>query len=100
MTPESKLLAAVTRYLRSLKASGVPIEWTKSAGSPMQKRGLPDLLVIISGPGRCRAIFIELKAPGRKPTRLQAEMLKRLRAAGATAVVCYSVAEVRELIEA
>ena len=46
-------------------------------------RGKPDRLFLKDG----RALFIEFKAPGKRPTALQARYLERLRAAGFSAVV-------------
>ena len=45
--------------------------------------GFSDLVGVIPGTGR--AIFIEVKAPGNKPTALQLEFLERRRAEGAVA---------------
>jgi len=41
--------------------------------------GVPDRLVLLPGG---RAVFVELKAPGKKPTELQSEMMRKLRDLG------------------
>jgi hypothetical protein len=51
--------------------------------------GFPDLVGVIPGPGR--AIFIEVKSPGKKPTGLQMAFLERRRAEGALAFWADSV---------
>ena len=51
--------------------------------------GFSDLLGVVPGSGR--AMFIECKAPGRKPTALQEEFLARRRAEGAIALWADSV---------
>jgi hypothetical protein len=91
LTPEAKLTAAVIRLLKRHKAAGVPIWWLKIAGSPMQRRGVPDLLIVLDG----RAIVIEVKAPGGKATPLQTIRIEQARAAGAVACVCRTVEEVK-----
>lgn len=50
-------------------------------------RGKPDRLFLKDG----RAVFAEIKAPGKRPTALQARFIERLRAAGFTAAVIDSV---------
>jgi len=55
----------------------------KIAGGPMQRTGIPDLLAVIDG----RAVFLEVKRPGNKATKLQLHRIAELRGAGATAEV-------------
>lgn len=53
--------------------------WTfKIAGGPMQTSGVPDLLCVKHG----RAVFLEVKQPGKKPTPLQVQRIKEIRAIG------------------
>ncbi len=47
---------------------------------------MPDLLVIVDG----RAIFLEVKQPGKKPTPLQVHRMRDLRKAGASTHVVTS----------
>lgn len=57
----------------------------KIHGGPFQQAGLPDLLVIKKG----RAMWLEVKMPGKYATRLQSHWMEKLRKAGCvTAVVC------------
>lgn len=54
-------------------------------------KGMPDIA------GWCpdgRALFIEVKIPGKKPTREQANFLKNASAAGCVAFVAYSIDDV------
>lgn len=59
--------------------------------------GYSDLSGVIPGPGR--AIFIEVKAPGGKPTPLQLGFLERRRAEGAVALWADSVTSALEQFE-
>jgi Holliday junction resolvase len=54
--------------------------------SPAQ-RGVPDRIFIRQG----RIVFIEFKAPGARPTKLQWRMIERLRDQGCEVHVCDSV---------
>lgn len=54
--------------------------------SPSQ-RGVPDRIFIRQG----TIIFIEFKAPGKKPTQLQHHTIMKLRLSGMTVHVCDSV---------
>lgn len=98
MTPEGKLTDAVNRQLKQLKAEGLPLFWLKLHGGPMQKRGVPDLLIVVAG----RALFVELKAPGKEPSPLQRVRINEIRAAGGRALVAYCPdtveAEIRSML--
>lgn len=53
--------------------------WTfKVAGGPMQTSGIPDLLCLKGG----RAVFLEVKQPGKKPTPLQVHRMQEIREIG------------------
>lgn len=54
--------------------------------------GVPDRVVILAG----RTVFVETKAKGEKPRRLQEVQIERMRAAGADV----RVADTRELVDA
>lgn len=56
-----------------------------------QKRSVPDRLVILPGG---RIIFVELKAPGKKPTENQARDHERRRALGCNVRVIDSIEDV------
>lgn len=70
--------------------------WTfKIAGGPMQTSGIPDLLCLKNG----RAVFLEVKQPGKKPTRLQEHrMLEIRKVGGAVAEVVTSKEEAKEVL--
>lgn len=59
-------------------------QWCKNRGLLTYKfvspnnRGVPDRIIISNG----RILFLELKQPGKKPTKLQEYELERLRKAG------------------
>ena len=57
--------------------------------------GTPDILALIDG----RCFGFEVKRPGGKPTPLQEETIRRINAAGGTALVVTTVEQVREAIE-
>ena len=81
--PESKIVAAIVARLKALKRAGAPIWWAKLHGGPMQRAGLPDLLIL--GVGQLYAV--EVKRPGGQATGLQLRELAELGAAGAVAIV-------------
>jgi hypothetical protein len=70
--------------------------WTfKIAGGPMQMSGVPDLLCLKNG----RAVFLEVKQPGKKPTDLQVHRIKEIREiGGAVAEVVTSKKEAEEIL--
>lgn len=57
-------------------------------------RGVPDRIIISNG----RVLFLELKQPGKKPTKLQELVLSRLRAAGCKAFWTDSKDEAKHII--
>ncbi len=67
----------------------------KLAAGPYSTPGVPDVLHIENG---C-AFFIEVKRPGGRLTALQADMLRKLRAAGAVAGIAYSVEDALQLLQ-
>lgn len=60
---------------------------TKVYVTPMHNRGFPDLLISTD----LGVFFIEVKAPGNKPTRLQSAKLNSLKEGGQDSVFCYWV---------
>jgi hypothetical protein len=78
---EAHLTRDVIAYLKALRQSGRRVWWVKLHGGPMQRSGVPDLLVVIDG----RVVFVELKAPGNEPSRLQEHTIAQIEAAGGTA---------------
>ena len=83
---------AIEQYLRDqVRAAGGRAYKFVSPGN----NGVPDRLVILP-PGR--VVFVELKAPGRKPTPLQLAQHQRLRALGCDVRVIDSMQQVDELL--
>jgi len=66
----------------------------KVHGSLFQRAGIPDLIGVLRG----RFLAIEVKRPGRQPTRLQAYVLGQIQRAGGLAFVADSVDVVREVL--
>ena len=65
-------------------------------GGPYQMAGLPDILVIKGG----RAAWMEVKVPGKDPTRLQEHRIRELiNEAGCPATVVRSVGDAKEFLE-
>lgn len=65
-------------------------------GGPYQMAGLPDILVIKDG----RAAWMEVKVPGKDPTRLQEHRIRELiNEAGCPATVVRSVGDAKEFLE-
>lgn len=58
--------------------------------------GVPDRLVLFPG---ARAVFVELKAPGKKPTALQLAQAKKISALGFSVVVIDSKDGVDKFIQ-
>lgn len=85
--PETRLYRQVVQQLKALKAEGVPIWWFKLHGGPMQRAGVPDLMIVLNG----LAVFVELKMPGNKPTKLQVHTMAEIAKANGLVVVATSV---------
>lgn len=81
---EKKLGTLVT------KAGGMSIKL-----SPVFFIGIPDRLILLPGG---RAMFVELKTTGCKPTKIQAYVHKRLRAIGFDVRVIDSTDGIKELL--
>ena len=71
---EAQLERKVVEFCREYKLL------TYKFSSPAH-RGVPDRIILYRG----RALFLELKRPGKKPTKLQERELEELRAAGCAA---------------
>lgn len=93
MTPESRILASITRRLKHLRAQGEPLWWLKLR-MPGQRAGVPDLLIVYAG----RAVFVEVKSERGKTTALQEHEMGRIEAAGAVVLVARSVEEVERAL--
>ena len=58
--------------------------------------GVPDRICLM----RNRAVFVELKAPGKKPRPIQVRRMNQLRQQGFTALVVDSVDGIQEVLDA
>ena len=81
---EAALVAAVKA------AGGLAMKFT----SP-QRRSVPDRLVLMPG---CAPVFVECKAPGKKPTDAQAREHARIWAAGGAVRIIDSIEGVRHFV--
>lgn len=91
---ESSVLKRITDSLQKRWRSGEPVWWFKSHGGPMQRAGVPDLIVCYAG----RFIAVEVKRPGEQPTSLQSATMQRISEAGGVSGVATSVDELDDLI--
>ncbi|BFH10594.1 VRR-NUC domain-containing protein [Paenibacillus melissococcoides] len=83
----------IEKYLREkVKAAGGRAYKFVSPGNS----GVPDRIVILPGG---RIVFVELKAPGRKPTALQLVQHKHFRALGCDVRIVDSIAQVDGLLQ-
>lgn len=67
--------------------------WCRKFVSP-SNRGVPDRVFIRNG----RVVFIELKAPGKKPTPLQAKTIRDMQIKGAEVYVVDDYAEAAAIL--
>lgn len=61
--------------------------------------GVPDLCIPVAR-GRYHSLYIEMKAPGGKPTEAQVEWIHRLRSEGMCAYVCEGAGNAVALVDA
>ena len=87
---ESKTVKAILRYLKSLPGCFC---W-KEHGGMYGTAGVPDIIACIDG----RFFGFEVKSATGKPTKLQEATIRKILAAGGTALVVRSVDEVRTAI--
>lgn len=83
----------IESYLRDRvrEVGGIAFKWVSPGNS-----GVPDRIVIVPNG---RIVFVELKAPGRKPTALQLYQQNRLRVLGCDVRLIDSREGVDELIK-
>ena len=93
-SPENAFYGRVKKYLDSLRKAGVPLWYYRTYGGGRTKRGLPDLCVVLAG----RAVFIELKAPGGKPTAIQLHRCREIEKAGGVAFVASCIGFVHHML--
>jgi len=88
---EQALIDQIKAYL-----NGIPqLFYWKEHGGIYGTAGIPDIIICFKG----RFIALEVKAKGRKTTVLQQITINRINKAGGTAVVVYSLEEVKELLK-
>ena len=84
----------VNSILKWLKSQPGCFAW-KEHGGQYGTAGIPDIICCIDG----QFMAFEVKRPGNKPTVLQQETIKVIRAAGGQALVVYSLNDVKEAIK-
>lgn len=89
MTPEGRIENYLRRKVLATKGRIRKVRW-------LDRRGAPDRFIWWPGP---HMVFVECKAPGKKPTPLQAREHARLRADGFRVEVIDSFEAVDELLE-
>lgn len=88
MPRESSIVAAIVRVA---KAEGW---WVmKIHGGPYQMSGVPDLLCIKDG----RAVWLEVKQPGKKPTEIQCRRMNEIERVGGSP--CHVVTSREQALE-
>jgi len=86
--------AAITKQILAyLKAEGW-YTW-KVHGGPLQKSGMPDIMTVKDG----RTMWLEVKRPGGRITRLQFYRMEELREAGHEGWFVKSLEECQDVIE-
>lgn len=88
---ENDIVKAILKYLKTVPHC---FAW-KEHGGMYGTAGIPDIIACISG----RFIAFEVKTEIGKTTALQDATIRKINAAGGTAVVVRSVAEVRNIVE-
>ena len=87
---ESDIVKAIMKYLKTVPGCFC---W-KEHGGMYGTAGIPDIIACING----RFFGFEVKTADGKPTKLQETTIRKILAAGGTALVVRSVDEVRTLI--
>ena len=88
---EADIVRAIMRYLKTVPGCFC---W-KEHGGMYGTAGIPDIIACIDG----RFYGFEVKAEGGKPTKLQEATIRKILAAGGTALVVRSVDEVRTALD-
>lgn len=84
---ETQIEAALVKSVHA--AGGLCWKWPATA-----RAGVPDRIVILGG----RVVFVELKRPGGKVRPIQAEVHRRMKAAGADVRVVDSIESARSFV--
>ncbi len=87
---EADIVRAILTYLKSLDGCFC---W-KEHGGPYGTSGIPDIICCYRG----RFLGFEVKTESGKPTKLQEATIRKILAAGGTALVVRSVDEVRTVL--
>ena len=87
---EADIVKAIMNYLKTVPGCFC---W-KEHGGMYGTAGIPDIIACING----RFFGFEVKTKGEKPTKLQDATIRKILAAGGTALVVRSVDEVRTAI--
>lgn len=88
---EADIVKAILRYLKTVDRCFC---W-KEHGGMYGTAGIPDIIACIDG----RFFGFEVKTEDGKPTKLQEATIRKILAAGGTALVVRSVDEVRAVID-
>jgi Holliday junction resolvase len=88
---ERKIVKAIMAYLKTVPGCFC---W-KEHGGMFGTAGIPDIIACIGG----RFYGFEVKTETGKPTKLQEAVMRKINAAGGTALVVRSVDEVRAVVE-
>ena len=88
---ERKIVKAIMAYLKTVPGCFC---W-KEHGGMFGTAGIPDIIACIGG----RFYGFEVKTDTGKPTKLQEAVMRKINAAGGTALVVRSVDEVRAVVE-
>lgn len=88
--PESAIVGMISKHLRR---RGWLVH--KNHGGPMVAPGWPDLICIKAG----RVVFLEVKRPGERPTKIQEHVLGQLAGQQVPASVVYSVEDAIKFCE-
>jgi len=94
---ESQIEAHLVKRVKELGGEVRKVQWIGRRGAPDRLVMLRHRILNIDG-NYTRTIFVELKAPGEKPTSLQLREHERMRAMGQTVVVIDSIEGVDDLL--
>ena len=87
---EATLIQSIRKYLATLPDC---FFW-KEHGGQYGTAGIPDIIACYKG----RFIALEAKVGKNKPTKLQAATIDKIRQAGGTAAVVYSIEDVKAVL--
>lgn len=93
-TPEGKITDKIKKYLQELKKAGAPVFYFKVHGGPIQQAGIPDWHILYDGAPH----YLEVKAPGKKASRLQQHIMNQIAEAGGITCIVTSLEEVKAIL--